>query len=297
MTVTSIPNPTALDGKPAPQQQKLFLDNLMVDPQVQRAVDQAWVTRKLNEGFQRNGLGTVTVSSRTDGTYHIIDGQHRVELCRQFGYGQPLNCLVYRGLSLSEEALMFLVLNNRRTVPPMDRFKVRVIQGDLAAVSINQALKDTEWRLQIAKSKGSFTAIAALEKVYTGYGRRPSANIGVVQAVMSVCAAAWDRDPNGARAEIITGLGLVLTRHGNRVNLDKLVTELAASGNPVALCGRARSLKEMTGGRVGDAMAAILITMLNKGKRGDKYRLPSWMETETPEETTPEIEATPTENE
>jgi hypothetical protein len=272
-------SPVSLDHKQAPQPSKLFLDNLMVDPEVQRSVDHVWVRRELEKGFKPNALGAIVVSSRKNGTYHVIDGQHRVELCKEFGYAQPLDCLVYKGLSLSDEALMFLVLNNRRTVPPLDRFKVRVIQGDEAAIAINTALQDQGWKLQAAKSRGSFSAISSLEKVYTGWGRVPAKNIGSVQSVLSVIAAAWDRDPNGAHAAIVTGLGLVLIRHGNKVDLNKLVSEMALAGNPSALVGRARSLRDYSGGKIGDAMATQLINMLNKNKRGEKNRLPGWMET------------------
>jgi hypothetical protein len=60
------------------------------------------------------------------------------------------------------------------------------------------------------------------------------------------------------------------------VDMAKLVTEMAAtSGGPLVLCGRAKALREMSGGRIGDAMATNFVNMLNKGRRTN--RLPSWM--------------------
>lgn len=280
--MTTFISPAVLDVKAPPQPGKLHIDHLMVDHEVQRSVDPIWVTNQLNEakgnGFKASALGVIIVSERRDGTHHIIDGQHRVALCREFGYTQPLNCMIHKNLTKAEEALMFLVLNNRRPVQPIDRFKVRVIQGDPDAIALNNLLVEYNWTLTNGKAKGSFSAISAYEKVYTGWGREPAKNIGVAESVLSVVSAAWDRDSFGAHQTVITGLGLLLIRHGNLVSLDKLTTELSASGNPRALVGRARSLHEMSGGRAGDAMAAIMVTMHNKGRRRDSIgRLPSWM--------------------
>lgn len=273
----SFTQPIPLKTKPAPQPGKLFLDALTVDPDVQRTVDPSWVTRKLSEGFRRDGLGTVTVSHRRDGSYHIIDGQHRVALCREFGYKQPLDCLIHSNLTKAEEALMFLVLNDRRGVQPIDKFKVGVYQGDDDIVALNDLLVRYGWTVRNGKTAGSFAAVSALRKIYVGWGRVPVKKLGVVESTISTITTAWDRDANSAHTAIITGLGLIFAKHGNTVRIDKLVDGLKAEGNPKALVSRARSLHVMTRGRAGDAMAEIMINLHNDRCRGPKYKLPRWM--------------------
>lgn len=250
-------------------------EELMVDAAVQRTVDQLWVRNRIPR-FNPDALGVLVVSRR-DGDLHIIDGQHRVELCRQAGYPHALECLVYNDLTLAEEASMFRVLNDRRKVNPIDLFRVRVVEGDPTATKLNLLLNEHGWTVQASKAAGAFSAVGAIEKVYLGWGPVPSANLGVCESVISVITEAWGHNAHGTRAEIVTGLGLLLVRHGRKVDLTKLVTEMAStSGGPLVLCGRAKALRDMSGGRIGDAMAANFINMLNKGRRSN--RLPSWME-------------------
>jgi hypothetical protein len=263
------------------------LEELTVDSAVQRSVDQKWVndrTDKTDEDgkvikrrFKPEALGVIVVSRRRNGTIHIIDGQHRATLCRQMNYTEPMACLVYSGLCQADEAAMFRVLNDRRKVNVIDLFRVRVVEGDPVATELSDVLDKEGWIVQPNKTQGSFAAVSALEKVYKGWGPTETANRGACETLMSVITKAWGLDPHGARAEIITGLGLLLTYHGNKVDVGKLVTELGRiSGGPRVLCGRASSLKEMRGGRIGDSMAEILINLINKGKT--RNRLPAWSE-------------------
>jgi hypothetical protein len=67
----------------------------------------------------------------------------------------------------------------------------------------------------------------------------------------------------------------VKLRHGDAIDTQKLVNELAAiPGGPRGLVGRARSLKEFRRGIIGDAMAELLVNMINNKRRVN--RLPSW---------------------
>lgn len=249
--------------------------DLTVDPAVQRSVDQKWVKDRVDK-FRSDTLGVLVCSRRPSNALHIVDGQHRHALCIEVGYEELLDCQVYTGLSLAEEAAMFRVLNDRRKVGVIDLFRVRVVEGDPVAVRLNELLNAHGWTVTPAKSRGSFSAVSALEKIYRGWGPQEATNLGVCESVISCITEAWDRNPHGARGEIVTGLGLLLIRHGQRVDMAKLVTEMAAtSGGPLVLCGRAKALREMSGGRIGDAMATNFVNMLNKGRRTN--RLPSWM--------------------
>lgn len=278
MTVTAIDGSPVTKGAKGPQPGKLFRDVMVVDEEVQRTIDPNWIEAQLKDGFDPGGLGAIVVSARQDGTYHVIDGQHRVELCKRFGYKQPLDCLIWKGLSQAEEAAKFLKLNKRRSVQPISRFLVRVKAGDEQAIVLTELLAKYGWRVAAAKSRGSFSAISSFEKVYTGWGKVQAKNLGACESVVSVITGAWKLDPQGVRNEIISGLGLVFIRHGNKVDISKLVAELAImEGGPQVLVGSAKSLSRVSSGTVGDAMAAILINLHNKGRRNEKYKLPSWL--------------------
>lgn len=269
-----------LELKAGPRPAKLFIDSLIVDERVQRDIDPGWIRAKLAEGFKRDGLATIVVSERGRNRFHIIDGQHRVELCKQFGYAQPLDCSVHKGLSLADEALMFLVLNDKRGVKSLDKFRIRAMQGDETAVILSELLTKYGWTLRNSTAQGCFKPVTGLEAIYVGKGKVSAKNIGICESVISVISAAWNNDAAGAQQSIIAGLGLVFLEHGNKVGIEKLVTELAANyDKPKSLVNAARSLHAMQDGTVGDAVATILIKLLNKGRRGEKNKLPSWMAT------------------
>lgn len=278
----STPAPTVFSPDHEIIYESIPVQDLHVDPEVQRTIDRNWVTARVPK-FRVDGLGTLVVSRRENGFHHIVDGQHRHALCLAVEYDETLSCQVYTGLTRAEEASMFRLLNDRRKVQPIDLFRVRVIEGDPVATRLKGILEQHGWTVQASKSVGSFGAVGALERIYRGWGQIEATNLGVCQSVISAITEAWGHNPHGVRAEIVTGLGMLLIRHGGRVDITKLVTEMAGTaGGPLVLCGRAKALREMSGGRIGDAMAANLVNMINKGRR--KNRLPSWMEDDDTED-------------
>lgn len=283
--------PEALQAKiveaPTVASRRKFIDSfiatdLSVDPVVQRTIDTNWVNARKGS-FTPNALHVLTVSLRGNGLKHIIDGQHRHALALAVDYHEPLTCEVYIGMTLAEEALLFRLLNDRKKVTPIDNFRIRVIEGEKIATDLTEILTRYGWVVQPNKSRHSLQAVTALERIYTGWGPKKSQNLSTVESVISIITAAWDDNPDGVRAEIITGLGMVLMRHGDKINVRRLVAQMkAVPGGPAALSRRAKALREMSGGmKIGDAVATNFVHMSNSNLTKDsKNRLPSWMEEE-----------------
>lgn len=239
---------------------------LIVDPHVQRTLDERRVNEIIGD-FNQLGMGVVTVSERLDGSYHVVDGQHRVAALLSMDRGTDnVRCLVYTGLSLAEEAALFRRLNNTRIVNSLDKFRIRVVEGDPAAVSLNTMLESLGWRAAPGV-KNSFTAVAALEKIYKGPSG-DAADLPLVRQVMGIVTKAWGIEPIGTAADILRGLGAVLRHYGELVDENKLVGELSGyQGGPRRLVGAARGLRELRGGRMEDSLAEILVTLLNNKRR------------------------------
>lgn len=243
---------------------------LTVDHTVQRPLDTVRVNA-IAADFRRDALGVVTVSERGDGTHHVVDGQHRLAAAHVCGQAEePVTCVLWRGLSLAEEAAMFRFLNNTRRVEAIDKFRVRIIEGDLVACKLNALLADNGWTIGKAKQTGNFAAVNALENVYrTGGG-----DAQTCESLITVATQAWGHNQNGLRAEVVSGLGVVLRRHPG-LDMAKLITELAKhEGGPLGLVGRAKQLRDISGGRIADSMAEILVKLHNK--RRSANRLPEW---------------------
>lgn len=260
----------------APQIETLPVSKLTVDGDVQRSLDHTRVDRIVKD-FNPAALGVIVVSRRDDGTHHVIDGQHRTAAVRAGGdEDATITCLVYVGLSKAEEAAMFRRLNNTRGVQPIDKFKVRVVEGDPVAVSLNQLLNRHGWRVNTNKNDGCFMAVAALEKVHQGKLAGPGDTLSICDTLIQVITEAWGHDANGMRGEIVAGVGALLLRYNTRVDLPKLVAQLAAyKGGPLGLVGSSKGLKDYRGGTLPDALAEVVVELINKGRRGPS-RLPDW---------------------
>ncbi len=263
---------TTVTPTEAPAIRTLRAEQLVVDRTVQRALDTTRAAR-IAADFDRSALGTFVVSHRADGSYHIIDGQHRHAVVILLdGDKWELNCEVHENLTRAEEARMFRLLNNSRPVGVLDKFVVRVEEQDPIAVGITQKLNEHGWTVVTSKAVGSFVAVGAIEKAYRRAGERGPA---LADWVLGVVTESFGHNVDGVRGEIITGLSLLWLRHGEQVDRVKLVNELQGYvGGPRALVGRARSLKEYRGGTVGDAMAEHLVSLINKNRR--VHRLPAW---------------------
>jgi hypothetical protein len=266
---------TTMGARPRPQMPDAVTSipsaALIVDQTVQRPLDGVRVAAIAGD-FEREALGVIHVSKRADGTYHIIDGQHRVAAMRVLGKGDELvTCVVYEGLSRAEEAAMFRRLNNTRQVQILDRFRIRIVEGDPVACEIAAILRSHGWSISKSTSRGSFYAVAAMEKVFRA---KEGGDADTCDALIRIATEAWGHDSNGLRAEIVSGLGVLLRRHP-RMDMAKLVNEMGQhEGGPLGLIGQARQLHSIRSGRISDAMAEILVNRYNHRRKVN--RLPEW---------------------
>lgn len=252
---------------------KLRVDRLICDQTVQRPLDSRWVEKKLAEGFDKDGLGVPVVSHRADDTYHIADGQHRIALMCAAGRGEEtLLCQVHEGLTREQEAFLFRVLNDRRAVQPITKFLVAIVEGDPKIVRLNKTLERHGWSVAWTKNKGNLAAVSALIWLCDLQG---GDQFDAVDMTLQVVTAAWGHDPDGVRAEIIKGIGSILVRHGDAVQIPTLVKRLALmEGGPSELVSRAKYLKRLRKSRLSDAVSEAAISDYNKGKKSSA--LPQW---------------------
>lgn len=256
-----------------PERRLIPVHELTVDRTVQRSYTDQNRVRKMAEEYDPAALGVLEVSWRADGTKHVIDGAHRQEATLIVDPDRKLECQVHFGLSQSDEASMFRKLNNARGVNPVDRFRVRVVEGEESAVAISNVLARHGWKVQHGQSAGSFAAIAAIDRVWKGAKALSAAE--AVDRVISVITTAWGHEPDGMRGEIVSGIGAVFNRHGNAVDIPKLVSELQSTqARPRGLVGQAKAAQAWRKGPLYDAMAEIVIQMLNRKRT--VHRLPEW---------------------
>lgn len=265
----------SLTGKTVTHEQ-IPAKDLTVDPSVQRTLDPKRAQR-IADNFDVNAMGVVTVSRRANGVNHIVDGQHRQAVLILLGQEDELmDCHVHTGLTLAEEARMFRLLNAAKPPTVLERFLVRVQEGDPVAVDINDALDKAGWRIGSAKIDGMFAAVASIEAPYVRAQRAGENARQVVDWILQVCNAAFGRDSDGVRGEIVSALGYMYLRYGSMIDTKKLVSQMAiTNGGARGLISKARQLREFVGGTVFDSMAQIMVGLINKGRHVSR-QIPEW---------------------
>lgn len=221
-------------------------------------------------------LGVITYSLRDSGQKVCLDGRHRAEGSIKAGYDKPIPAVEHTGLTLEEEARIFLLLNDTRTPTAVSRFLSRVVAGDPVAVDINRIVESNGWKVIQSNDPGCIACIDAVERVYrTGAGTKPDgSHPEVLDTTLSVLSSAWERDGRSMNANLVLGVAALVGRFGPSIDLKKLVTEMSHT-RPDVLLGKGKVLRDVQGGTVGSAIAKILVGAHNKGRRTNT--LPEWV--------------------
>lgn len=241
--------------------------DLWVDPTVQRGLKKARA-EAMAASFRPDALGVLTTSNRGDDRPHVIDGQHRYRAAEIAGYTGPIQTMEYTGLTLAEEAALFRLLNKTEKVSPVDQFLVACVEKDPAALALAKILRDNHWTLAHTASKGKLSAIRSLERIF-------AASPVAAAATIATLTAAYGHTPAAVQGSLMEGLGKMLVKYGDAVNLTDLAKRLAASpGGPDALVGFARGQKLARTGNLSHQVAWVITNLYNQRRRTSA--LPAW---------------------
>lgn len=251
------------------------LGKMFTCPDAQRTLNTDRVNALVAD-FDPDLLGMPVVSIRDDEHVAVIDGQHRVRALAAFlGDGweaQQIECRYYTGLTVAQEADLFLHYNNTLNVTTYTKFMVGVTAGrpDETAVK-NIAARE---RLIIGKNRreGAVACVGALMAAYRMHGAEPFGR--TLRVIREAYGTA------GFESTIVTGMAMVCARYGRRFEEPVAVRKLSAlRGGPPGLIGRARQARDVYACTRAQAMAVAIVDTVNS--RGGLH-LPGWWE---PDET------------
>lgn len=242
------------------------IEKMKVSPIAQRELSQARVDRMAADPDLER-LGNPTVNER-DGSFYIIDGQHRIEMLRQIGWGdQQIQCWSYQGLSEDEEAECFLKLNDVLAVHAFDKFRVGVTAGREEETDIDRIVRHAGLCVSRDSLPGAISAVGTLRRVY----HRSDAK--TLARTLKIIRDSYG-DP-GLCAPVIDGIGLLCQRYNGELNDSEAITKLSkANGGVNGLLGKAEQLRRQTGNYKSHCVAAAAVDVINAGRGGKK--LPSW---------------------
>lgn len=244
----------------------LPLDQMKVNPLAQREQNQARIDY-LVAHLDLEQLGNPTVNVR-DGSVFIIDGQHRIEAMRQFGFTtEKVQCWAYEGLTEEEEAEKFLQLNDVLVVAALPKYRAAITAGRAEECDIDRVVRSLGLCVTADQIPGGIRAVGTLRRVYT---RSDAATLSRTLRII--------RDSfgdSGMEAAVIDGIGHLTQRYNGELDEDKAVRMLGQIHAGVnGLLGNAEKIRRQTGNAKGQCVAAAAVDAINRGKGGKK--LPSW---------------------
>lgn len=198
--------------------------DLLIDPRVQGVRRESRV-QDMAINWDPRAAGTISISQRADGTLYVVDGQHRTagalehktrvssiddetgEIVVEWK-ADPIRTLraqVHTGLTLAEEAQMYVLLNNTKVPQAVDRIAVAAIGGDPIAELLVTTGAKYGWYL---KQAPRIAASQALYKIaqWDGDG-------DILDRTFHVLTDAWHHDGEATRADIVEGLARVIQNY------------------------------------------------------------------------------------
>jgi hypothetical protein len=255
----------------------LPVNELEIDRRVQRTgINLAKVARMV-KNYNPAAVGTITVSVRKDRSKIIIDGQHRWEATRRVtDNAGTINAHVFHGLTLAEEAQMFLDLNDTTQPPVIDKFKVSLNtdgpEGDNAR-DIQEILGNYGWTISNIPANGNVNCVKVVERVYA-LSQKIEADPSLIQVTILVVTRAWGNDRFGAQGPVFEGIARMFAEYGSRLDLDRLIDVMKSFAGPRALIAEATGLAAIRKGKVSMGVAEMLVEAYNKGRRS--RQLEAW---------------------
>lgn len=214
---------------------------LSIDPRIQRQLDPRRVA-KLAKSWDDLMVGVITVSHRvgvlgnaagleTDAAdeYVIIDGQTRWNALKQVCGTDTTTCTlraeVFTGLTLKEEAAMFLQHNDRKGVTPLDTFRIALVAGEEWAEDIREIAAKYRWAVAGTGNgkQRTFSAVGAARKIY-------AVDEGVsLERTFAVVDASWPTERTAIGVETLHGIG-TLYAYYTGLDTTGLITKLGKMG-------------------------------------------------------------------
>lgn len=188
------------------------LDKLIVDGRYQRPVEEKRVARITDE-YDAKLFGTLELSQRANGTFAVIDGQHRYEAAKRLNV-KRVPALVHKGLNAKQEADLFARTNmGRKPLTPIQRFRAQVFSGDPRAVELQGIITEAGFKVDYTESAtelGAIRSIVALENAYTTHGAEH------VRLTLTTIADLWFGERTATDQFIIRGMSQFLAVYADR---------------------------------------------------------------------------------
>lgn len=211
---------TRLDSLPeAVQRIEMIPLNQITTEGYQRILNMVNV-KKIARDFDMAKLGVLVVSERADGTYAVLDGQHRLSAMRRIEK-TTANCIVLEGLTVKQEADYFRKQNeNKQALRVADTFNASIWAEDVECLRIRELVGKYGFRFGKSGTPMCICAIAALQKTVQIF------SFDVLDKVLATIAMTWPHDTTILRREMLAGLAEFWSRFAGQLTVQQFASRM-----------------------------------------------------------------------
>lgn len=221
--------------------------------------------QKIIKDFDPLKLDPIKVVYR-DGKYYVYDGQHRlVAMIKMFGRECNVPCLLLRGLSVKEEAIMFANQDvGKQAVGFHDKLRAMYVAGDKEVCRFHDAVESTGFECDFVRSSGSNYGISAWRYLYNNVFVRSGESR--LKEILSLVINAWGTKGENTSQYIVQGLNFFLDYYEDVYDKARMIRAMKkTTPKEITAIGRNDMLREGAAKYAG----AFLLTY-NDGKRSSK---------------------------
>lgn len=233
----------------------------------QRELSMRRVDHLVSVGFDLEMMGYPVVSAR-DGHHWILDGQARIGALKAWlgdWKGQQVQCRVFDGLTVEQEAEKFLELNDFTQVNAFAKFKNAVTAGRPVESDIDRIVRASDLLVSRESLDNNVSCVSTMIRVYKRSGPP------IFARSLRVARDAYGKP--GLESPVIDGMGLLCQRYNGELVEADAVTKLGAvRGGVNGLLGRAQTIRKSTGAPLNESVAAAAVEIINTGKGGKKLK-------------------------
>ena len=246
------------------QSVSLPLSQLRIHPIIQRDF-RPQHAEHIEKKFDPAKLGVICVTPSSDrGFFDVFDGQHRVAAARAYlgDENQEIDCRIYPNGDIGSLAGLQLGLDDRKNWRAVDKFPLRVLARDWAALVIHGTLHQFNLHIGEGTDDGTVRAVGACDWIIQKIGGQAA-----LEYTIRVLNHAWSNDQDAYHNVLLRGVALLHNRYGEAVDSNHLIERLRKSGGPARMLGRARDFAKPAGITLPQAAAQIMANEYNKGLR------------------------------
>lgn len=239
---------------------------------------------KLIAEFDRQAMGILLLSLRNDGTFAIIDGQHRREAAMAKGI-TGLDAYVYIDLTVEDEARLYRKFGDYLKQTARDKFLASLVERQPEAVAINRLLE--EQGLHVAQSTNNTNGVAAVEALIN-VTRQQGPHI--LRETLKLLHDSFGGEPRAYIGSAIKGAAMFLDRHLLSQNFKRArLVERLKRGGFNGWQQKALNVNSLERGDLGTAYGKALM-LIHDWKPGG-YKLTEWPERKYSKEVTEQFTA------